>query len=157
MKLQNIPLGAWVFVGGGSGALLRTILLLIFPYDGNFPWGVLAINCLGAWGLGFLLSFLAVFDQDAPGTCAQPLRLGLGTGFLGGFTTYSAFAAGLAEMVASNQVLAASLYAALSFIGGFALCCCGVWAGSGCANSTRVQRVARRFGLSNGEPGGGWL
>jgi CrcB protein len=74
-----MPQGALVFLGGGLGATLRWAAGLAWPG----PWGVLAVNVVGS----ALLAALA-----HPGVDAPPMwRLLLGTGVLGGFTTYSTF------------------------------------------------------------------
>lgn len=52
----------------------------------DFPWATLVANILGSLGLG--LSFVLAEDRFWLGT---DLRLLLGTGVMGGFTTYSAF------------------------------------------------------------------
>ena len=67
-----------VFVGGAVGSLARHLLGLALPG----LWPVLVVNVLGSFALGLLLG-----SRPEPGR-----RLLLGTGFLGGFTTYSAFA-----------------------------------------------------------------
>lgn len=72
--------GLLVALGAGAGAPLRYVVAQ--RLDGRFPVGTLAVNVLGSLLLG-LLSALAV----SGGTAAL-----LGTGFCGGFTTYSAFA-----------------------------------------------------------------
>lgn len=52
----------------------------------GFPWATLAANTLGSLGLG--LVFVLAEDRSWFGT---DLRLLLGTGVMGGFTTYSTF------------------------------------------------------------------
>ncbi|GAA1757740.1 fluoride efflux transporter CrcB [Nocardioides hankookensis] len=69
-----------VALGAAAGAALR--FEVASRYDGRFPVGTLAVNVSGSFLLG-LLSALALGQH--------PLAL-LGTGFCGGFTTYSAFA-----------------------------------------------------------------
>jgi len=68
-----------VFVGGGTGAVLRWILAAWAPA----PWGTVAVNVLGS-------ALLAVFLHEAVGLSTS-WRLVLGTGLMGGFTTYSTF------------------------------------------------------------------
>lgn len=72
--------GLLVALGAGVGAPLRYAVAQ--RWDDRFPRGTLAVNVLGSLLLG-LLSALA------PSGDATAL---LGTGFCGGFTTYSAFA-----------------------------------------------------------------
>lgn len=77
-----------VFVGGTVGTAAREALGLTFPAVDGAPVGILVANLVGAFLLGVLLEALVRRGGASPrGT---RLRLLLGTGFLGGFTTYSA-------------------------------------------------------------------
>jgi len=68
-----------VAVGGAAGCLARWLVT-----DGRSPWVVVAVNLAGALALGLLVALVR------PGSVLRPL---LGTGFLGGWTTWSALAA----------------------------------------------------------------
>ncbi|WP_425307633.1 CrcB family protein [Ammonicoccus fulvus] len=82
---------ALVFAGGAVGTLARALLESAFPVGpGAFPWTTFGINIGGAFSLGLLLTVLARLGPD--GGWRQAVRLGLGTGLLGGFTTYSLLA-----------------------------------------------------------------
>ena len=72
--------GLLVALGAAVGAPLRYAAAQ--RWDGRFPRGTLAVNVLGALLLGVLVAW-------APSGHLLTL---LGTGFCGGFTTYSAFA-----------------------------------------------------------------
>lgn len=80
---------AAVAVGGAFGAVSRHVLGRIADHlapatFGHFPWHTFFINVMGA----FLLGMFAVWYKSH----AQPLWwLLLGTGFCGGFTTFSTF------------------------------------------------------------------
>ncbi|MDL9977810.1 fluoride efflux transporter FluC [Microbacterium sp. ASV49] len=79
---------ALVFAGGAAGTLLRWALALALPT--GWPVATLIANVTGAFALGWLLEALALRSEDeAPG---HSIRLLFGTGVLGGYTTYSAFA-----------------------------------------------------------------
>lgn len=69
----------WVFVGGGTGAVLRWGVGLLVPA----PWGTVLVNLIGSF-------LLAIFMHPSLGLDAG-WRLLLGTGMMGGFTTYSTF------------------------------------------------------------------
>ena len=76
---------AVVAVGGAAGALLRLGLTTMFPdQPAGFPWTIFAVNVAGCFVLA-LLPGLAVVRRSA---LLPPL---LGAGFLGGFTTLSAY------------------------------------------------------------------
>jgi len=79
-----------VFLGAGLGGVLRHgVNLAALRWLGPaFPWGTLGVNVAGSFLMGVLAGWLAV---KAPGQAAHPLRLFLGVGVLGGFTTFSAF------------------------------------------------------------------
>lgn len=73
---------ALVFAGGALGSLGRHLVALALPSLA----GIWVVNIAGSLLLGLLLGLLGRTRRDAD------LRLLLGTGFLGGFTTYGAFA-----------------------------------------------------------------
>lgn len=76
-----------VALGGASGSVLRYVLVtLLRNWQPHFPWGTLVVNCLGSCLAGILLAYAA---KSFPST--GQLYLLLMTGFLGGFTTFSAF------------------------------------------------------------------
>ena len=112
---------ALVAVGGAAGSVLRYQLgrwaaHLAGPAN-TFPWGTLAINILGSLAMGALLGWLARGTAAANG---ETLRLLVGVGLLGGFTTFSAFSAELVTMMHRGQAGLAAGYAAASLIAGMA-------------------------------------
>lgn len=90
-----------VAVGGVFGTAAREALALALPLRvpaaGGFPLAILLINVGGAFLLGLLLEALTRRGPDSG--WRRTLRLLLGTGFLGGFTTYSALAADTALLL----------------------------------------------------------
>jgi len=77
-----------VFIGGGIGATARYGLQgLVYRYtSASFPYGTLAVNVLGCFAIGFLMSSFEERFMVNPS-----LRLFLAIGILGGFTTFSLF------------------------------------------------------------------
>lgn len=77
-----------VAVGGALGSALRYALSVGITRvaAGPFPWHTLAINLIGSFGLGVLL-----FAWPSSTWMTPAVRLGLTTGLMGGFTTYSTF------------------------------------------------------------------
>ena len=78
----------WVFLGGGLGSGARYLIgtFLLERLGAAFPFGTLAVNLLGSALLAALVHFSLATDA-----VSAELRIGLAAGFLGGFTTYSAF------------------------------------------------------------------
>ena len=78
-----------VFVGGGAGASCRYGVgrFVGERYNGDFPLGTYVINISGCFALGLLASLLSTNTANATWLLAL-----LGTGFLGGYTTFSTYA-----------------------------------------------------------------
>jgi CrcB protein len=75
-----------VGAGGFLGAVSRYLLsLAVQPRGTVFPVGTLAVNILGCLCIGLVFG---LFDR---GGLSAEWRVFLATGFLGGFTTFSAF------------------------------------------------------------------
>src|SRR5690606_24663863 len=100
---------ALVFVGGTFGTAGREALTLLIPPSGGVPWAVLAANLVGAFALGVLLEGLV--RRGADHGARRTLRLLFGTGFLGGFTTYSALAGDTAALIGAGDATLATVYA----------------------------------------------
>lgn len=81
---------AVVALGGAVGTGCREVLSLAIPSPCGFPVVIVGINILGAFLLGALLEVLARRGPDEGRR--RVLRLLLGTGLMGGFTTYSTLA-----------------------------------------------------------------
>lgn len=115
------------FVGIWSGILL-TPLTYLFPDAGHtilwFPIGTLLVNLAGAFALGYLLEALARRGRET--VRRRKIRLGIGTGVLGGFTTYSALALEVQMLIGQDMVWLALLYVALTLVGGTATCLGGI-------------------------------
>ncbi|WP_438020269.1 fluoride efflux transporter CrcB [Sorangium sp. So ce315] len=78
----------WISLGGAAGTLARYGLTTwcIQRFGAGFPYGTLAVNVLGSFLLGVIMQVAASTELLSP-----TLRLGLSTGVMGGFTTYSSF------------------------------------------------------------------
>lgn len=100
---------ALVFVGGALGTTARYLVSTAIPPVIGLPVGTFGINVTGAFVLGMLLEWLALHGPDV-GT-RRALRLFVGTGILGGFTTYSAFAVDTDGLISSANLGGSILYA----------------------------------------------
>lgn len=101
-----------VFVGGGLGsiarlAVARASLALLGP---GFPWGTLAVNVAGSLAIGLAVGLL---NATAAGL---PARIFLVTGFLGGFTTFSAFSIDALALWQRGDMWAALTYVAVTLV-----------------------------------------
>lgn len=96
-----------VAVGGAIGSLLRYYvgqwaLRLMGP---AFPWGTLAVNVVGCFVIGVFAELIArKFNASVD------LRLLLITGFLGGFTTFSAFSLDAISLFERGEAVAGGVY-----------------------------------------------
>ena len=77
-----------VAVGAAVGAPMRylTDRAVQARHDTVFPWGTFAVNVVGSFVLGLVVGATA-----GGGVVADRVGLLVGTGFCGGFTTYSTF------------------------------------------------------------------
>ena len=114
-------------LGGGVGANARFWLgALVRALHGTttFPWATFAINVGGSVVLGFVA---ALFLRHAPDQAAAESRrvwyLLLGTGFCGGFTTFSTFSLETLELMQEGRPLTAAAYVGGSVAAGVF----GVW------------------------------
>lgn len=117
-----------VAVGGAAGSLLRWGLGHVLPSGSVWHWSTLTVNVAGAFLLGLLLEALT-----RPGTESHrghTARLLLGTGLLGGFTTYSTFAQELWEQVRSGDTTQALAYAAITLVAGLLAAAAGMALGA---------------------------
>ena len=116
---------ALVFGGGGLGSVARYALMLLVARQwpvAALPLPTLAVNVIGAFVMGILLELLAL-RVSLP----APQRLLLITGFLGGFTTFSAFSLDCALLLERGDYTVVAIYIGLS-IGGTIV---ALFAGSG--------------------------
>jgi CrcB protein len=115
---------ALVAVGGAFGSVARHLSSDALGSPGRFPLGTFSVNVIGAFALGVLLEWLARDGPDAGHR--RMLRLLLGTGFLGGFTTYSAFAVDFDALIRDSHVWLAGAYALATVAVGFAATIAGI-------------------------------
>lgn len=98
-----------VGVGGAVGTGIRIWVGGLIPSSAAFPLSTFVINVTGALLLGLLYGLSG--DAHTGGGRAQRLRLLLGTGLLGGYTTYSMFAVGTDGLILEDQFVASIAYA----------------------------------------------
>lgn len=96
--LSPVPAAAAVAVGGAAGALARWGVGVLAPPG---PWPTFTINVVGCLLIGVLIA------RAPEASIARPL---LGTGVLGGFTTFSGYAVDGTQLLAGGRYGAAGLY-----------------------------------------------
>lgn len=111
-----------VFVGGGLGAAARYWLQgAIYAETGpRFPYGTLAVNILGSFLIGLLMSSMEERFLVHPS-----VRIFLAIGILGGFTTFSSFSFETISLFRDGQLL----YALFNACGTLVLCLLCTWLG----------------------------
>jgi fluoride exporter len=96
----------WVALGGAAGAASR---FAVAQWTGarwgsTFPWGTLVVNLTGSLAIGVVMTLLLARGAD------PAYRLLLVTGFLGGYTTFSAFSFETLALLEARRWDAAALY-----------------------------------------------
>lgn len=119
-SLSPMLASAYVALGGGLGALGRyqigrAVTHLAGPHT-SFPWATLGVNVIGSLAMGVLLGWIARGSLSAQ--TGESLRLLLGVGLLGGFTTFSAFSAELVTLVHRGFLMQALIYGGVSIAAG---------------------------------------
>ncbi|MFT7107454.1 MAG: CrcB protein [Yoonia sp.] len=109
-----------VALGGAFGAVLRYLIGLAVA----FPMGTLAVNVIGSFAIGLVWVLLAARGLQA----WLPFVM---TGFLGGFTTFSAFSLDTLRLVEAGRIMAAGGYVVASVILSIAACAMGLWLAKG--------------------------
>ena len=110
----------YVALAGAAGSVCRYLAgAAMQRVGGALPYGTLLINVTGSFCMGVVMALFALRGQ-----LHAPLRLALTAGFLGGFTTYSAFAFETIQLVENDRLVAAGAYALMTLLAA-ALACAG--------------------------------
>ena len=114
----------WVALAGGLGAVARLVLdgVLKTRTGAGYPVGTTVINLSGSLLLGLVVGLTgAVLPSWA--------RLVLGTGFLGGYTTFSTAAVETVRLAAERRHAAAWMNGLGMLVGATGLAALGLWVG----------------------------
>lgn len=116
----------YVALGGAGGAMLRYLTGLGVGrlFGAGFPLGVITVNIIGSFAMGVLAVMLAKRGLMQ----FSPLLM---TGFLGGFTTFSAFSLEAVTLFERGQTSAALSYVLISVIGSILALMLGFWLARG--------------------------
>jgi CrcB protein len=126
---------AVVMAGGAIGACARYGATLLWPTEpGAFPWTTFWTNVTGSAAMGVLMVLIT------ERTTAHPLvRPFLGTGVLGGYTTFSTYAVDARGLLVDHRAATALLYLAVTLTAALF----AVWAGAGVTRWLALPRAAR--------------
>ena len=102
-----------VFLGAGLGGVLRhgVSLAALRAFGPGFPVGTMAVNVAGSALMGMIAGYFALRGQ-----ASAELRLFVGTGLLGGFTTFSAYSLDAVQLWERGRTGAAVGYATGSVV-----------------------------------------
>lgn len=100
-----------IAIGGTLGCWARYGMTILIQdvFGREFPFATLSINVLGSFLMGFL--FIETLERL---TIGPHFRIGLLTGFLGGFTTFSTFAMETLLLAEQGEAAKSALYVFLS-------------------------------------------
>ncbi|MDO8121080.1 CrcB family protein [Isoptericola sp. b490] len=126
-----------VAAGGAVGSVARGLLGSAVGAVDGWPLGTMTANLVGSFLLGLLLEALLRRGPETPR--ARLVRLALGTGTMGGFTTFSSLALEIERLLADGSTGVAVGYAAATVVLGLASCAAGVVVGA----RLRLRRALR--------------
>lgn len=111
-----------VFLGGGTGSLVRYAMGKWLNQVPGIPWGTWMANFLACLIVGLALGWTASKDSLTDQT-----KLLILTGFCGGFSTFSTFSGETIGMLQSGRMGMAALYATGSLVTCLAATWLGFW------------------------------
>ncbi|TCM51641.1 fluoride efflux transporter CrcB [Kribbella sp. VKM Ac-2568] len=134
VRASELPVVTAIAIGGAIGASARYLVELAWPTSsGSLPWATFMINMVGCALIGVLM--VLVSEVWMTHRLVRPF---LGTGILGGFTTFSTYAVDIQGLLNDGHPVTALLYLAITVIGALAV----VWA----TTTTTRALVHRRSG-----------
>ncbi|PYY47109.1 fluoride efflux transporter CrcB [Curtobacterium sp. MCBD17_023] len=113
-----------VAAGGGVGAALRFVLDgLVKARVRRFPLGTMVVNVTGSFVLGL------VTGLGGAGTIAVPMVAVLGTGMMGGYTTFSTASVETVQLLRSGKTRLAVLNGLGMLVVSVGAAALGLWLG----------------------------
>lgn len=108
----------YVLIAGALGAMTR-FGVRIFVTD---AYNILIVNIIGSFALAIVFDFFREKNILSPQVCGA-----VGTGFLGAFTTFSAFSYENVSFFMNGHYLHAIVYAIVCLLGGLGAAAFGMW------------------------------
>ena len=122
---KPVALAIYIGLAGAAGSISRHVVGLgLARFGGRLPYATLAVNVLGAFVIGVAMAWFA-----ARGQLDTRVRSVITVGFLGGFTTYSAFAFETVTLLEKKQAGLAAAYVALTLVAAGGCCYLGMLLG----------------------------
>ncbi len=111
-----------VFVGGGIGAVARYWMQgMVYRFmNGVFPYGTIAVNILGCFMIGLLMTGMEERFMVNPS-----LRIFITIGILGGFTTFSSFSFETIALFQDGEIF----FGMLNILASVAICLTATYVG----------------------------
>ena len=131
---------ALVFCGGALGTLLRYLIDVASVRVSGFALDIFIINVVGAFILAALVGYIT--GAGEPTRNQLKLRLFVGTGTMGGFTTYSTLAVETAHNIGDGRWANALVYSLGTLLVGALLSVAGLLAGRRAVRARRIGRVS---------------
>ncbi|WP_370949215.1 CrcB family protein [Amycolatopsis sp. cg5] len=123
---------AVIAAGGAIGACARYGATLLWPTEATaFPWTTLAINVTGSALLGFVL--VLIIERATVHALVRPF---VGTGIIGGYTTFSTYAVDAQRLIGNGHAVTAMIYLMTTILTALA----AVWAGAALARAALTRR-----------------
>ena len=113
-----------IAIGSALGGMARYALdgFVSQRVGAAFPWGILLINVLGSFVIGF---FATLTQPEGRFPVGPTGRMFFMTGVCGGFTTFSSFSLGTLNLARNGEWMRAGGYVIASVV----FCLLGVWLG----------------------------
>lgn len=132
MTWSDAVLAGWIALGGGAGAALRYAVDLAVSsrWRRTFPLATFLINLSGSLALGLLVGWFYASDVG-PGW-SLPVSV-IGTGLLGGYTTFSTASYDAVRLARNGDLGMALAYAVGTMLATVGVAVLGLWLGAGWA------------------------
>lgn len=114
----------WIGIAGVFGAILRTSIGHWMGEESSFPIATFTVNMVATWLLCFFATGILAKIIHHP-----QLQEAVTVGFLGSFSTFSAFSIETVLLIENGQIVTAMSYVLASFIGGIAVGLFGFYCG----------------------------
>lgn len=128
MTWDDAVLAGWLALGGGAGAALRYVLDVAVSsrWRRPFPLATFLINVSGSLALGVLVGWFYAGDAKPGWSLAVSV---IGTGLLGGYTTFSTASYDTLRLGREGRVVMALAYAVGTMAATIAAAASGLWLG----------------------------